>query len=360
MKLIPHSRPWITTADVQAVSETLTGEMLGQGLTTARLEREIAAWVKVDVPGVAVGSGSAALALSLRALGCGTSDDILMPSYVCREVLAAVISCGATPVLCDSGPDWVMTAESIEPRMTKHSRAIIAPHLYGIFADIVSMRRFGLPVIEDAAQAVDSALKRPLSGDIGIFSFHPTKCLTSGEGGMAVTRDAELAERMRALRDGRTGTPLPRMFTPLSDVAAALCLSQLNRYEEGLKRRGEIAAAYITALAPVLGEAFVASMKTLESRGMRFRFPVRVPRPGLELFAADFLAAQITVRRGVDELLHRFLGLADEEFPESVRHFDTTLSLPIYPALSDEDRDRVATVGARLLGRVKPASAVRS
>lgn len=358
MKRIPHSRPWITDADVRAVSETLRGGMVGQGELTARLEREIAAWVGVEVPGVAVASGSAAIALSLRALGCGAGDDILTPSYVCRDVLAAVVSCGATPVLCDAGPDWIMTAESIAPRLTPRSRAIIAPHLYGIFADVASMRPFGLPIVEDAAQAVDGQARRPLKGDIGIFSFHPTKCLTAGEGGMAVTRDAELADRMRGLRDGRPGAPLPRMFTPLSDVAAALCLSQLERYEESLKRRREIAGAYVATLAPILGPDFTAAVRSLEGRTMYFRFPVRVPRPGLDLFAADFLEAGITVRRGVDELLHRLLGLADDRFKESVRHFETTLSLPIYPALSDEDRDRVAATAARLLERAGPAAAV--
>ena len=356
MSVIPHSRPWITTADVQAVSAVLASEYLGQGALVSRLESAIAAWVGVEIPGVAVGSGSAAIALSLRALGCGAGDEVLMPTYVCREVLDAVVSCGAAPVLCDAGPDWVVTAESFDSKITSRSRAIIAPHLYGIFADIDSLRRFGLPIIEDAAQALSGRGARPAKGDVVIFSFHPTKCLTAGEGGMAVTRDPLLEGRLRDLRDGGSSPMAPRMFTPLSDLSAALCLSQLDRYEEGLARRVGIAAAYEAALAEVLGEGFSDSVRNLSTRTMYFRFPVRVPRPGLELFAADFQAAGILARRGVDELLHRRLGLPDADFPQSVRHFETTLSLPIYPALSDEHRDHVAATARRLLAAT-PVSA---
>jgi len=356
VSVIPHSRPWITTADVQAVSAVLASEHLGQGPLVSRLERAIAAWVGVEIPGVAVGSGSAAIALSLQAMGCGVGDEVLLPSYVCREVLEAVVSCGAAPVLCDAGPDWVVTAECFEGKITPRSRAIIAPHLYGIFVDIEGLRRFGLPIVEDSAQAMDAPGKRPAKGDVVIFSFHPTKCLTSGEGGMAVTKDPNLEGRMRDLRDGGANPKAPRVFTPLSDLSAALCLSQLDRYEDGLVRRLKIASAYEAALAPVLGEAFVKSLRTLSARSMFFRFPVRVPRPGLESFAAGFLTEGIIVRRGVDELLHRRLGLHDADFPESVRHFETTLSLPIYPALSDEHRDHVAASARRLLAAT-PVSA---
>jgi perosamine synthetase len=327
MELIPHSRPWVTKADIVAVSGVLASSMLGQGERVRHLERRLAAWLHA-ADGVAVGSGSAGIVLALHSLDIGTGDEVIAPTYVCRSVVEAVLAAGAHPVLCDVGPAWVMTAADAARVIGTHTRAIVVPHMYGIFADIDAFRPLGLPIIEDCAQALDASCSRALKGDVAVLSFHPTKCLTAGEGGMALAADADLVARMRAYRDG--GGYVSRLFCPLSDVAAGLALSQLDRYEQGLARRREIAANYRNAVDSCCPAAL--NPAALE-RSMFFRFPLHLAG-GLDACQHSFARMGVQVRKGVDELLHRLTGRSDAEFPFAVAHFEMTVSLPIYPALT--------------------------
>ena len=339
-----HSRPWLPQQCHEAIRAVLRSGMIGQGETTREFERRMSAWVGA-ADGVAVGSGSAAVFLALAALEAGDGSEVILPTYVCPSVMDAVLTAGATPVLCDVGRDWVVTADNIKDLVNAHTRAIIVPHMYGIFADVASVRALGIPVIEDSAQAVDAHGARRIAGDILVFSFHPTKCLTTGEGGMAVTARADLLEKMRVLRDG-TGNR-PRLFSPLADTGAALGVAQLEIYPEGLERRRRIAAAYREALQAVAPQILPPEQSGTGT--MYFRFPLRVPG-GLDAFAAEFWNEGIVVRRGVDRLLHRLAGLPDRRFPVAIRLFETTLSLPIYPALSEKELSRCIAAVRRILG----------
>lgn len=325
--MIPHSRPWITGADTAAVESVLQGEMLAQGDTSARFEDAFSRWLGLPAPGVGVASGVSALHLALLALNIHGGDEVVLPTYVCRSVLDAVRATGATPVLADASDHFVLTPSRIEPRLTARTRAIVVPHLYGIFADVPAFRGFGLPLVEDCAQAVDRPGRWSMAGDIGVFSFHPTKCLTTGEGGLAVSRDPALNRRLRLLRDGGAGAR--RVFAPLSDLAAALGMSQLARLDEALDRRRQIAAVYRQALGEG-GDRLLR--RTPRDRTMHFRFVLSHP-DGFDEAACAFAREGVIVRRGVDELLHRVLGLPDREFPAAVELFETTVSIPIYPAL---------------------------
>jgi dTDP-4-amino-4,6-dideoxygalactose transaminase len=278
----------------------------------------------------AVASGTAALQLALLALGCKEDDEVILPTYVCREILEAVTSLRAKPVLCDSGPHWNIEASEVQSVLTPRTKIIIAPHLYGIFLNTASLRRFGIPIIEDFAQAFPPA-KRPIrpSGDIAIFSFHPTKCLTTGEGGMCASNDAELLSRLNAIRGGSSNGLTQKVFSPLSDIAATLGLSQLRRYDSFIAKRELIASRYADALKANKNVNF-DWYANLES--MFFRFPIHL-RGGLEMVRESFATRGIVVRRGVDELLHRKLGFSDSQFPNAVRHFESTVSLPIYPSM---------------------------
>lgn len=334
MGLVFHSRPWITDEDISAVREVLETSMLGQGERVRCFEQRLAAWFNAK-DGVAVGSGSAAIVLALRGLGVTHGDEVVMPTYVCRSVLEAVLTVGATPVLCDAGPEWVITPASAMRAMSVRTKAILVPHLYGLFADIESFCSLGVPIIEDCAQALDGEKRRSLRSDVAVFSFHPTKCLTAGEGGIAISSNTDVVKRMRMLRDGCGDGFHSRLFSPLSDLAAALALSQLNRYDQGLARRREIAAHYLSVIEAT--SPTVVSRATLE-RGMFFRFPVRIAG-GAAACQDEFYALGVMVRKGVDALLHRGLGLSDTEFPVAVQHFATTVSLPIYPALTQTQED---------------------
>lgn len=352
MAPVAHSKPWILDEDIAAVSEVLASSMIGQGALVRRLERRLAGWLGMS-DGVAAGSGSAALELALRGLGIGPGDEVVAPTYVCRSIVEAVLTVGAAPVLCDAGPDWVTTPGEVGRKMSGRCRAIVVPHLYGIFADIDAFRGFGVPIIEDCAQALDADGARPARGDVAVLSFHPTKCVAAGEGGLAVAADEALVERMRQWRDGHAGSGrgyAARVFSPLSDLAAALALRQLDRYDRALARRREIAGRYAEAVAAARPEAL---NRNALGRSMHFRFPIRLPG-GLGACESAFARHRVLVRKGVDELLHRGLGLPDEDFPSAVAHFETTVSIPIYPALTGADEARCIAAIADALPPVHP------
>jgi UDP-4-amino-4-deoxy-L-arabinose-oxoglutarate aminotransferase len=189
-----------------------------------------------------------------------------------------------------------------------------------------------VPIIEDLAQGLGGEGKRPIRGDLAVLSFHPTKCLTTGEGGMLVVRDPKALGRLEEVTDvSRAGARIA-VFSPLSDMAASLGQSQVARYDRGLRRRSEIASSYAGAL-----EGSEANFDWYGRREcMFFRFPLRFAG-GLGAVQEKFASAGVTVRRGVDELLHRLLGRPDSDFPRATQHYHETVSLPIYPALEDAE-----------------------
>lgn len=337
MTPIPHSRPWITDEDVAAVSAVLRSERLAMGETRARFERAVAHAFGVPQPGIAVGSGSAALEVALRALGLTPGDEVIIPTYGCTSVVEAVRATGASTVPCDVGEHWLMTPDAVAPWMTRRTRAIVVTHLYGFFAETEAFAEFGVPIVEDFAQAFPVPGERSLRGTIGICSFHPTKCLTTGQGGMVLTRNDDLAARVRRLA-----------MAPMSDVVGALGLTQLARYPAAVARRRHLASRYRAELERTCDG--VLARHPVDG-GVRFRFPISFPR-GLAACEAAFAARGVTVRRGVDRLAHRDLRQPDTAFACAVRLLETTVSLPIYPALDDDSAGRCVRAAVDVCGTI--------
>jgi perosamine synthetase len=349
--MILHSKPWVTASDLSYLKRVLDSRMLAQGEETAAFEKALSRWYGIDDGGVAVASGAAALLLALLAFEIRPGDEVVLPTYVCRTVLEAVITAGATPVCCDVGPQWVVTPDNMAPRLTDRTRALIVPHMYGIFAPVASFRAFGIPVIEDCAQALAGCGQRRIEGDIAIFSFNPTKCLATGEGGMAISAAPGLVAMMRAHRDGKVEAPARRLFSPLSDLAAGLGLSQLARYEEALARRAHLAQLYRQRLAPLIPDSLPALSG---DQTMWFRFPLWIPG-GLDACQELFAHRGVHVRQGVDNLLHRCMKLSDREYPAAVRHFQETVSLPLYPALTGAEHTRCVEAAEEIFSRLHRA-----
>jgi UDP-4-amino-4-deoxy-L-arabinose-oxoglutarate aminotransferase len=254
-------------------------------------------------------------------------------------VADAVTEAGLVPVLCDVGPDWNVEPSTIESVLTARTGAIVLVHVFGIAANVRDVERFGLPVVEDTCQAFGGTDHgRPLGtlGALGVFSFQATKCLATGEGGFVCAREPETAARLRELADGCSGE-FTRSFSPLTDLQAALGLSQLARYDEFLARRRALADRYFDAL----GDLPIELPRGVRDRSMFFRFPVRVHGTPFEATQARFQAAGVHVRRGVDALLHRTIGAPGAAFPNAERLYEETVSLPIYPALTDAEQDVV-------------------
>jgi dTDP-4-amino-4,6-dideoxygalactose transaminase len=332
---IPYSRAWITADDLIGIQKVLSGGKVSQGSVTREFEETFSKSVCAsDGDGIGFASGMAALTAALWALEIGQGDEVIVPSYICREVIDAVLGSGATPVFADVGRQWVMTVENVITQIHPCTRAIIVPHLFGIFADITSFLSLGIPVIEDCAQAFGSSPEWQITGDIATFSFRWSKCLTTGEGGMAVTRNRTLWKRLQIVRDGGE-TPRRRIGAPLSDMASALGLSQLKRYPVFLDRRRIFALQYkkcLDAINPSLLEDVPYHCS------MFYRLPIKVQQ-GWHIHHQAFLEKGIEVDPGIPMLQHRNFNLTDNNYSTSLELLARTIVLPIYPNISQSEMD---------------------
>lgn len=327
--MIPHSKPWINAADNHAVHEVLASGMLAQGKAVTLFEQQVAAFTGYN-HALAVPSGTAALVYILQALGIKAGDEVILPTYVCKSVADAVVFTGATPVLCDVSGSWCMTTDDVRAVMSARTRAVVLVHIFGINAGDANFSQLGIPVIDDYCQAF--GLKPVYRGGPAFCSFNATKCLSTGEGGMVLTDDPVLYERMS---DAKRSNLPPARF---SDLQAALGLSQLRRYPLMLQRRKQIAARYFAELdKKITRESKMLDVQDRNARAQEslfFRFPVMVTGELQAHIAAVEQEFGISLRRGVDALLH---DRATHYLPDAVMRFEHTLSIPIYPALTDQE-----------------------
>ena len=337
---IPHSRPALGEPEAKAVAAVVRGGWVAQGTQVAAFERTMAK-VTGQAQGVAVSSGTAALYLALAALGIGADDEVVIPSYVCSALWHAVRLTGAKPVLVDIEPaTYQPSPQAVARVLTRHTKAVIVPHMFGLPADIENVKSHGVPVIEDCAQTLGVTVRgAPVggTGKLAICSFYATKLLTAGEGGMVLGRDESLVGRVRALRQYDEQDALDPAFNyKMTDMQAALGLCQVARLEDFLARRRTIAARYHEAVREAgLTPPWVPA-------GLEhgyFRYVVRLPKPvDPALDRASTLG--IGCRRPVFRPIHRYLDLSG--FPETDAAWERALSIPLYPALTDAEVDRIA------------------
>jgi UDP-4-amino-4-deoxy-L-arabinose-oxoglutarate aminotransferase len=336
--MIPHSKPTIGPKDKAAILEVLQTGMIARGTKVAEFESAVANYLGLE-GGVATSSGTAALVLALKSLDINRGDEVIIPTYVCHDVLDAVIYTGAIPVLCDVGNNnWNMDYYTVRPHLSPKTKAIIVVHIFGIAANIEAITQLGVPVIEDIAQAFGTEINKQKVGTFGqitMCSFQATKCLTTGEGGMLLSNDSHILEKAIAIQS----------LFPMSDIQAALGISQLERYDTFLGRRREIASTYFKTLDKLPN---VCMPTPLRQRSIFFRFPIRIQRQ-FDTFKNEFEQLGISVRRGVDSLLHRGVGLPSKDFPNAEQQFSETLSIPIYPALTDDEVEYITQASQQIL-----------
>lgn len=255
---IPVNAPSLKGNEKRYLNECIdSGWISSEGPFVARFEREFAATVERQ-HGVAVANGTAALEVAVRALRLGPGDEVIMPSFTIISCCQAVVQSGATPVLVDSDPlTWNMDIAQVEARITPRTRAIMAIHIYGLATPMAPLQalaqRHGLRIIEDAAQAIGLTHEgKPCGsfGDISIVSFYPNKHITTGEGGMVLTNDQELADRCRALAN-LCFQPQQRFVHEelgwnyrMTNLQAAVGCAQLEQLPSHLRRKREIGRLY--------------------------------------------------------------------------------------------------------------------
>lgn len=336
--MIPHSRPFLDDEDYRSVMEVLRSGRLVQGERVAAFEEAFS--LEMDLPGtVAVSSGTAALHLVLLALGIGTGDEVILPSYVCAALWHAVRYTGATPVLVDSEADaFNISVPDVTPRLTKNTKAIIVPHMFGQSADIDTLLKLGIPVIEDCAQSLGSHYRGQPTGSFGvaaIFSFYATKVIAAGEGGMVVSRDGHLIDRIRDMRDYDEKETLTQCFNyKLTDMQAALGISQLKKLPLFIARRQDIARCYDR----VLGDANLPLPINKPDRDHSyFRYVFLLD--SMDRFINDMGQLGVVCRRPVFRPIHDYLGQTD--FEVTNRIWRSAVSVPIYPGLTDEEVETI-------------------
>lgn len=327
--MITHSKSTITEQDINAVNDTLVSGMIAPGEMVKEFESSIAEYIGTKYCKLTT-SGTSALDWILRIMKISTNDEIIIPNYVCHNVLDAITHSGATPVLCDIGNSWTMTPETVKPLISKKTKAIIIVHIFGIPIDMEIFSELGIPLIEDCCQSFGATTDgRVLGsfGDMSFFSFHATKCLTTGNGGAIVSNKFQIPEEIID-------------FTGLSDLQAALGLSQLKNYDYMLDRRRYIAEKYLSTLQ---GRYPVAP-----SNSIFFRFPIKVKKE-FDSLKRQFEDHNIRIRKGVDALLHSSISKPDKLYPNAIDSFRHTISIPIYPGLSEQDCDHIIETMLRIL-----------
>lgn len=328
MKLVPHSKPSISKEDKKAVANCIESGMLAEGGLKKRFEEKVATYLGYK-SGIAMPSGSAALKLIFKSIGINKSDEVIIPTYVCHSVYDAIVDCGAKPVLCDVSENWVMAPENVKPIITKKTRAIILVHIFGIDVGDIGFVNRNIIVIHDYCQAF--GLRSKIQGP-AFCSFNATKCLTTGEGGMALfNNEKQIENAKRFLKEAGS-------LYIFSDLQASLGISQLQRYKIFLEKRSQIAKKYLKLLS---NESLLCT-KNISSRSIFYRFTIKSQKNVDEIIKRADEKYKLHIRKGVDELLHRRYNIkSDQYFPNAVKLFKQTLSLPIYPSLKKSEQMRV-------------------
>lgn len=373
---LPLSRPSIGEEEIGAVSACLRSGWITSGPKVAELEERFR--LLTGAPhAVAVSSATAGMQLLLSALGIGPGDEVVTPSMTFASTVNQVVLRGAAPVFadCDYGTLQVDPGE-VARRITGRTRAIVPVHFAGAPADLdpigETAARSGIPVIEDAAHAVGTLYRGTHAGGFGhaaIFSFHPIKNITTGEGGMVTCHDGELAARLRLLRFhgierdawkryGKGGTPHYDIGEPgykvnLTDLQAAIGVVQMNKVAGLNRRRGELAALYLEGLHGVPG-IDLPEVPRYPHRHAWHLFVVKVT--GMERDAVLARLGEYNIGAGLHfppchllRFVRQRYGTKEGELPETERAGRRILSLPLYPGMADADVEYVCTAIREIL-----------
>ncbi|GJL65079.1 MAG: aminotransferase DegT [Nitrospirales bacterium] len=341
---IPHSKPQLGCAELAALTEVIESKQISQGPRIAAFEHAMADYVGV-AGGVAVSSGTVALYLALQALGVQEDDEVIMPSYVCAAPWVAAIRLGATPIIVDIEPGtFAIDPEAVKTAITTRTRAIVVPHLFGLPADLKRLRTFGVPLVEDCAQTLGASqanVRVGTVGDVSVCSFFATKLLCAGEGGMVLSNDDAVLEKIRGFRefDERPQLSMDCFNFKMTDLQASLGMCQLTKLDSALVRRAVIANRYATELG-----CLPVSLPHIpqDRTHIYYRYVLSVSQP-LDDLLGRLHNRGLQCRRPIYKPLHSYVNLQGR-YPVSEQAFVSSLSLPIYPSLTDKEVDWIIKV----------------
>jgi dTDP-4-amino-4,6-dideoxygalactose transaminase len=379
---LPFALPDIGEEEIAEVVDTLRSGWVTTGPKAKRFEADFAAFLgDASLQAVAVNSATAGLHLALEALGVGPGDEVITTTHTFTATAEVARYLGADVVLVDIDPATMcIDPAEVEAAITPRTKCIVPVHYAGLAADMGRLldiaRRHGLKVVEDAAHALPTTcggrLVGTLDSDATVFSFYANKTMTTGEGGMLVTRDSKLAERARVMRlhgmsrdafDRFTATVpswayeivAPGFKYNLTDIAAALGLQQLKRLRAFHRRREQLAARLDLGLTglpltlpprPAAGDAHAWHLYVV-----RLADEAPITRDAFieAMFAAGIGCSVHYIPLHLQPYWRERYGLGPAMFPHSQRAFERMVSLPLYTRMSDEDADRVCAAVASAL-----------
>lgn len=379
-EFLPFSRPSFSEDDIRAVADVLRSGWITTGPHAAKFEEEFSAHVGAK-GGVALASATAGMHLILKALDVGPGDEVITPSMTWVSTVNLIVLAGARPVFVDVDRDTLMALpEAVGRAVTSRTKLIIPVHFAGAPADMDPIRRLaaerGIPVVEDAAHAAGTEYRGRRIGAVGtgIFSFHPIKNMTTGEGGMVCSDDFRLLDRVRCLKfhglgkdafDRQTHGRVPQaeVLEPgykynLTDIAAVLGRRQLGRLEDFNRKRKELAMRYRERLAGI-DEIIPLKDPLYQMRHVWHLFIVRldIERAGMDRDAFMEALKQKNIGTGLHFRavhLHKYyrerMGFARGLLPDTEWNSDRICSLPLFPDMCPEDIEDVVTAVKEVLG----------
>jgi dTDP-4-amino-4,6-dideoxygalactose transaminase len=380
-KFLPFALPDIGEAEINEVVDSLKSGWLTTGPKTKQFEEDFAAFIGSDVEAIAVNSATAGLHLALEAIGIGPGDEVITTPYTFTSTAEVIRYLGAHPVFVDIDPNtFNIDASKVESYVTKNTKAIIPVHVGGLACDMDTIlavaKKYNLKVVEDAAHALPTTYKGNLIGtlksDITVYSFYATKTIATGEGGMIVTHNKDIAKRCRVMRlhgisrdvfDRYTSTKpawhyeiiAPGFKYNLTDVASSIGIHQLKKAWDFHKKRQYIAQLYDNAfkdlpviLPPHAKEGDVHSWHL---------YVIRLA-DGAPVGRNDFIEKMAD--KGIGCSVHYIplhmhpywretYNLKPEQFPNATEKYNDIVSLPIYTKMTDDDIERVISAVKEVL-----------
>jgi dTDP-4-amino-4,6-dideoxygalactose transaminase len=385
---LPYALPSIGEEEIAEVVDSLRSGWITTGPKTKRFESEFAEYVGSS-NALAVNSCTAGLHIALTALGVGSGDEVIVPTFTFCSTANVVVHLGARPVLVDVQDDFNVSPGAIEAAITPRTKAIMPVHYGGQACDLAEIyeiaTRYNLPVIEDGAHAIGSSYHGHKIGSdilhnslmkktdqrvrsVTVFSFYAIKNMTTGEGGMITTDDTELAQVMRLLslhgmsRDAwkrytSAGSWFYEIVMPgykanMTDIQAAMGIHQLRKLDDFISKRQHIAQLYEQAFAdlPEIKTPLVISDRTHVYHLYAIRLELERMAIGRDSFIEELKAHNIgTSLHFIPVHLHPFyqdrFGYRRDDFPMAEAIYDRIFSLPLYPRMTDEDtRDVIRAV----------------
>jgi len=378
--MIPYARQSISKEDIQAVIDVLESDYLTQGPVVPLFESSVADYVSAKYA-VAVNSGTSALHVACLALALKKGDRLWTTPITFVASANCGLYCGATIDFVDIDPDsFNMSVQALELKLYQAAqegtlpKVVVVVHFSGLSCDMKAIAKlatqYGFKVIEDASHAIGGRYQSELIGncrysDITVFSFHPVKIITTGEGGMAVTQNIDLAEKMRSLRSHGITRDINKMTNApdgdwyyqqlelgfnyrMTELQAALGLSQLKKITDYIQQRKKIVMEY----AYQLQHLPINSQKGELSESAMHLYVIRLDTKRIKKSHSQIFSHLRGAGIGVNlhyipvhtQPFYKKMGFKASDFPEAMNYYEEAISLPLYPELSKEQQNKVISI----------------